>query len=48
MIGGAGLVFTVTIVAVLVALHPFVVTVTVYDPELDTVIVCVGSPVDHK
>lgn len=40
--------FTVTTVAALVALHPLEVTVTVYDPEADTVIACVVSPVDHK
>jgi hypothetical protein len=48
MIGVAGLEFTVTTVAPLVALQPLVLTVTVYDPEADTVIVCVVSPVDHK
>lgn len=36
-VGGEGIVLTVTVVGELVAVHPLVVTVTVYDPEVEAV-----------
>ncbi|MFN5415585.1 MAG: hypothetical protein ACK5B9_00910, partial [Flavobacteriia bacterium] len=39
--------FTVTVVAVEDEVHPAVVTSTEYDPEAETVIVCVVAPFDH-
>jgi len=44
---GTGFGFTVTTVGVLVAEQPRVVTVTVYEPEVVTVIDWVWAPVDH-
>ncbi|MNE17549.1 hypothetical protein D3C80_1105340 [compost metagenome] len=48
MVGVAGFGFTVIVVGAEVALQPLEVTVTVYDPEVETVIDCVVSPEDHK
>jgi len=48
MVGGAGMVLTVTAVGALVALHPLVVSVTVYEPVIDAMIDWVVSPFDHK
>lgn len=48
MVGVDGTGFTVTDTALLVALQPDdAVTVTVYDPEAETIIDCVVAPVDH-
>jgi uncharacterized protein with GYD domain len=46
--GTAGKVFTVTLVAAEVAEHKPLLTVTEYDPEAETVIACVVSPVDQR
>jgi hypothetical protein len=45
----AGFAFTVTFVAALVALQPLaVVTVTLYEPDCETMIDCVSAPVDQR
>ena len=43
-----GKLHTVTVVGELIAGIPFVVTVTVYVPELEAVIDLVVAPVDHR
>lgn len=48
IVGVAGVGLTVTAVGALIALQPLEVTVTVYDPEAETVIDCVVAPFDHK
>lgn len=49
MVGTPGVGFTVTVVAADVATQPDPFpTVTVYDPEAETVMDCVVAPVDHK
>jgi hypothetical protein len=49
VIVAAGKAFTITVVALLVALHPFaLVTVTLYDPAVVTGILCVVAPLLHK
>lgn len=48
MVGVAGVGFTVTAVGALVALQPLEVTVTVYDPEVETMIDWLVAPFDHK
>jgi hypothetical protein len=47
IVGVAGVGFTITAVDELEAEQPLVVIVTVYDPELNTVIACVVAPFDH-
>jgi hypothetical protein len=47
-IAGVGSAFTVTTVAIDVAVHALVVTVTVYEPCVVAVISCVVAPVDHR
>ena len=48
IVGTEGNAFTVTLVDVEVAEHKPLVTVTEYDPEAETVIACVVSPVDQR
>lgn len=45
---GVGFVFTVTDVGVLVPVQLPCVTLTLYDPCVFTVILCVVAPVDHR
>ena len=46
--GVAGAALTTTFVAVLVAEQPFVVTVTLYEPAVVTLIDCVVAPFDQS
>jgi hypothetical protein len=46
-VGALGTTFTVTTVELEVALHPLSVTVTLYDPDVLTVILCVVAFVLH-
>src|SRR5207244_13215510 len=49
VIVGVGSGFTVTVVAAEVAVQPFAsVTLTLYEPELDTLIDCVVAPFDQR